>query len=102
MLSVVKVEKPKETSMGQDALLVTLQGNTMEEVVSPEAKQMAFDEHKKHGVTGDLGISPEGSPVAIDAKTGKPPEGDRVRTIGNKENRQDLVYHNTYRLIKLL
>ncbi len=102
MLKVIKVEKPAETSMGQDALLVTIQGNSVEEVIGPDAKQLAFEEHKKQGLTSEVGVAPTTGPVAIDAKTGKPPEGERIRTIGEKENRADLVYHNTFRLTKML
>lgn len=102
MLKVIKVDKPAETSMGQDVLLVTVQGNSVEEVVGPDAKQLAFDECKKQGLSDNIGVGPTSGPLAIDARTGKPPEGERIKTIGNKENRADLVYHNTFRLTKMI
>lgn len=97
-LSIVKAEKPEaaEAPAGMISVDVIIQGDSVDELDSLKAKNMAFAERTKHGI-GNAGISAISGPMAIDGKTGKPIPIDEMAKI-SEERRDDIKYQRIFRL----
>lgn len=94
MVKVVSVEKC-EASMGINSMLVTVEGENIDEVLDNKAKQIAYDERLKQGMHS-AGIEGSGGPYPVDAKTGNavPPNG--MAEISKRL--ADLRYRITFKL----
>jgi hypothetical protein len=94
MLKIVGTESC-EASMGIDSLLVTVEGDNIDEVLSSGAKQVAYDERKNHGLHG-AGISAAGGPFPIDVKTGNAVASSEMAEISKRLS--DIKYRITFKL----
>lgn len=92
----IKVVEVQGGAPGQgiDYLYVTVEAPTAERVLSQDAKQVAWEERKKHGMH-NAGIEAAGGPYPVEASTGKvlPQE-----VLQDMKRRPKLSYRHTFRL----
>lgn len=93
-LKVVETSKP-ESGMGTDTMTVTIEGNTIDEVLSNDSKRMAYEERKKHGMHA-AGIEGAGGPFPVDVKTGQPVPSNGMAEISKRP--ADIKYRITFKL----
>jgi len=96
MVKIVSAEKC-EASMGINSMLVTVEGDNIDEVLDNKAKQLAYDERMKHGMHG-AGIEGSGGPYPVDAKTGQAVPQNGMADISRRL--ADLRYRITFKLIQ--
>lgn len=94
MLKIASTEN-YEASMGLDSLLVTVEGDTIDEVLSSGAKQIAYDERKNHGLHG-AGIAAAEGPFPVDVKTGKAVSSAEMAEISKRPG--DIRYRIAFKL----
>jgi hypothetical protein len=95
-----KPVKQERAPAGLASLEVTLQANTVDELNTLEAKNMAYAERAKHGMS-DAGIEAMGGAIAVDKKTGRPiATADMIKI--SEERQDDIIYHRTFRLLQTL
>lgn len=93
-LKIVSAEKG-ESGMGLDSMYVTVEGNSVEEILGNPSKQMAYEERKKHGMHA-AGIEGSGGPFPVDAKTNQPVPANGMAEISKRP--ADLRYRLTFKL----
>jgi len=93
-LKVVSAEAG-EAGMGLDSMFVTIEGDSVEAVLGNQAKQLAYEERKKHGMHA-AGIEGAGGPFPVDSKTNQPVPANGMSEISKRA--ADLRYRITYKL----
>ena len=99
-VKVVETKAPDKTtaSAGMTTMEVTIQGDSVDEISSFTAKNVAYDERKKHGLA-DAGIEAVGGPWPVDVKTGKPIPVEGMADM-SKNRIKDIRYRRMFRLVK--
>ena len=88
--------KPEEAVAGMAHVDITVQGDSVDELDSLQAKNMAYAQRTKHGMSS-AGISAISGPMAIDAKTKKPIAIKEMAKI-SEERKDDIKYQRVFRL----
>ena len=79
-----------------DKLMVTIEGQNVEEVTGPEARNMAYRERLNYGYN-NAGLEAYGGPYPFDKKNNKD-LATHDEVMAAAQNMQNLVYRCQYRL----
>lgn len=101
-LKIQEVVKPDTSqfvseNLSTNTLHIVVEGDNPEDVTSATARSLAYKERLKHGMDR-AGISQEGGPYAIDAKTGEPP----TNAADIAARKDDLRYRQVFKITSAL